>query len=257
MARISDPFDAVYYINLQSREDRNNQFLKDNNDSIIDHKKLKRIEAFNGLDYLQNLSSEQILKYEKCDCVHKKITHNILRASHLESYSFAFLDSLNNNYKKILILEDDAVPNFTDPATFLFYESQEDYHALWLGGLVDGKLEKHTDYMYKLNNNIVASHAIAYNFNEELFSFFSQFANNFDNAYKYLDSKFSTIFKNGSTLPTFGATDLILKNLITTQYKCFIPEKIIYKTHQTYSDIERGIGKNDGDHMIREFQKHT
>jgi len=168
-------------------------------------------------------------------------------------------DEINgfDNYKKILILEDDAVPNFTDPATFLFYESQEDYHALWLGGLVDGKLEKHTDYMYKLNNNIVASHAIAYNFNEELFSFFSQFANNFDNAYKYLDSKFSTIFKNGSTLPTFGATDLILKNLITTQYKCFIPEKIIYKTHQTYSDIERGIGKNDGDHMIREFQKHT
>lgn len=257
MSRISDPFDAIYYINLDSRQDRNNQFLKDNNNSIIDHKKLKRIKAFDGLNYLKNLSPEEKLKYEKCKCVHKKITHNILRNSHLESYSLAFLDSLNNNYKKILIFEDDATPNFIDPATFLFYESQVDYDALWLGGLVDGKLEKHNDYIYKLDNNITASHAIAYNFNQEIFSFFSQFANNFNAAYKYLDSKFSTTFKNGSTLPTFGATDLILKNLITTQYKCFIPEKIIYKTCETYSDIEGRLNNNDGDHMIREFEKHT
>lgn len=244
MVSVSDPFDRVYYINLDRRKDRNEKFKKNNLD-FLDFDKLVRIS---GYDALQNSHYIVDAKTEE----QKLFNRNLGRTAHAISYARPFQDALENGFQKILILEDDAYPLFSEPETFLFYESQEEYDMMYFGGSLTGRnpMIKHSNYLYKINDNILESHSIAFSYNKKIFELFASLGNSVEYTFDFLSSMF---VHKGTGKPLFGATDSLIKSL-TVSYKTLLPIKLLYDQINDHSDIENNLSNSDNQ---LQFEKHT
>jgi hypothetical protein len=229
--KINDLFDAVYYINLDSRTDRNNEFWKLNADFLCKDTTI-RISAF--------------------DAKNPNVSHGVLplmraRAAHSVSYSKPFCHAIENKFQKILILEDDAQPMIQDPEEMYNLVSncqQTDYDILFLGGTIQSQLTKENEFLYSVKNNVLTTHAISFCNNNDLFKTIAPLGNNYNKTFDYLTRQRS-----------FSATDLLTSEL-TLKYRSFFPNRLIYGQYESFSDID---GKNAAYNtdMIKRFEKYT
>jgi len=104
---LNNKIDKIYYINLDRRPDRNEHFINLYNKMNIDHNKLIRYTAIDGLNY--NFSSEEYKMFENADFLNdlgsipKKIMGNQL------SHYYILKNMIDNNYNNILIFQDDVI----------------------------------------------------------------------------------------------------------------------------------------------------
>ena len=229
--KINDLFDAVYYINLDSRTDRNNKFWKLNGNFLCE-KETIRISAF---DAKNPNAADGVLPLMRA------------RAAHSVSYSKPFCHAIQNNFKKILVLEDDAEPMIEDPKemyTLIKDCQQTEYDILFLGGTIQSKLTKENESLYRVKNNVLTTHAISFCDNNNLFKTIAPLGNNYNETFDYLARQ-----RNCS------ATDLLTSEL-TLKYRSFFPRSLIYGQYESFSDID---GKNAAYNtdMINRFEKYT
>jgi hypothetical protein len=229
--KLNNLFDAVYYINLDSRTDRDNEFWRLNNNFLCKDTTI-RISAF--------------------DAKNPNVSHGVLplmraRAAHSVSYSKPFCHAIQNNFQKILILEDDAQPMIQDPEemyTLVSNCQQTDYDILFLGGTIQSQLTKENQFLYSVKNNVLTTHAISFCNNNDLFKTIAPLGNNYNKTFDYLTRQRS-----------FSATDLLTSEL-TLKYRSFFPNRLIYGQYESFSDID---GKNAAYNtdMIKRFEKYT
>jgi GR25 family glycosyltransferase involved in LPS biosynthesis len=97
--------DMVYYINLKRRKDRNDHILDQLKNAGIDDSQITRYCAIDGMSYEFSEGEEVLFAHSSYRSTpsFKKIAGNQL--SHFNIYK----DMLRKGYKKILILQDDAI----------------------------------------------------------------------------------------------------------------------------------------------------
>jgi len=230
--KINDLFDAVYYINLDSRKDRMEKFWELNNKFLCE-KSTIRISAFDA--------SNSGLKNNQLDW--QKIMTS--RAAHATSYSSVFNHALNNNNKNILVFEDDAEPMFDDLSIFLKTMKsalENDFEMLFLGGTIQSRIEKINAHLYLVNGNVLTTHAICFYDKNNLFKKIAGIAPTFKDG-------LTNISQNGI------ATDIVTLNL-SKVHKSFFPSRILYGQYESFSDID---GKNAAYNtdMMNRFEKYT
>ena len=144
--KINNLYDAVYYINLDSRTDRLRKFW-DYNQKFLDQEKTIRITACDA----KNTCAPKVRNGKLAPGDMQSLM--MARTAHAVSYSKAFIDALANGYKKIFIFEDDAEPLFEDIETFFFYESEAEkmgYDMFYAGGQIEQDIEPAGNYLYKM-----------------------------------------------------------------------------------------------------------
>lgn len=97
--------DKIYYINLSSREDRNQHFIEQMKKLDIPEEKVQRFEAINGLEY--QFSDSEIKLFEKANYLHMPTKLQIMgnQLSHFK----IFQEMIERNYKYIIVCQDDIV----------------------------------------------------------------------------------------------------------------------------------------------------
>ena len=97
--------DMVYYINLDRRMDRNihmsNQFKK----AGISMDQVVRFTAIDGTKH--SFTTDELYMFKGADFIHLPFAKKIM-GNQLSHYNI-FIDMLKNNYKKVLILQDDVI----------------------------------------------------------------------------------------------------------------------------------------------------
>lgn len=229
--KLNDLFDAVYYINLDSRTDRDEEFWELNNNFLCKERTI-RISAFDA----RNTSvADGVLPLMRA------------RAAHSVSYSKPFRHAIENNFKKILVLEDDAEPMIKDPEemySLIKNCQQTDYDILFLGGTVQSQLTKENEFLYKVKNNVLTTHAISFCDNNNLFKTIAPLGNNYEATFEYLTRQRNCF-----------ATDLLTSEL-TLKYRSFFPKSLIYGQYESFSDID-GKNASYNNDMINRFDKFT
>ena len=135
MSLTDNIFDMIYYINLEKDEDRNNNMLK--YFALFDIKNYKRIE---GSVVDVDLSSIPNSVYRNFNRKDENYIKNALgcRLSHLKCIA----DAKQNNYKRILIFEDDVqFSKNLDDLLLGNYNNLHDFDMLYLGGLEEQLLQ--------------------------------------------------------------------------------------------------------------------
>lgn len=229
--KLNDLFDAVYYINLDSRTDRDDEFWRLNNNFLC---------------------KEQTIRISAFDARNSNVANGVLplmraRAAHSVSYSKPFCHAIENNFKKILVLEDDAQPMIKDSIemySLIKNCQQTEYDILFLGGTIQSKLTKENEFLYRVKNNVLTTHAISFCDNNDLFKTIAPLGNNYNKTFDYLTRQ-----RNCS------ATDLLTSEL-TLKYRSFFPKCLAYGQYESFSDID---GKNAAYNtdMINRFEKYT
>lgn len=230
--KINDLFDAVYYINLDSRKDRMEKFW-DLNNKFLCKKSTIRIPAFD--------CSNSGLKNNQLDW--QKIMTS--RAAHATSYSSVFNHALNNKNRNILVFEDDAEPMFKDLSIFLKTMKsaiENDFEMLFLGGTIQSKIKKFNEHLYLVNGNVLTTHAICFFDKNNLFQKISKIAPTFEDGLINISQKGI-------------ATDIITLNL-SRFHKSFFPSNILYGQYESFSDID-GKNASYNTDMIERFEKFT
>jgi GR25 family glycosyltransferase involved in LPS biosynthesis len=97
--------DKIYYINLDRRPDRNEHFLKECLNHNIPYEKIQRFKAIDGLTY--NFSLKEKTFFKNVDYKNKPFVKNIM-GNQLSHYNI-LLDMIYNNYKYIIIFQDDII----------------------------------------------------------------------------------------------------------------------------------------------------
>ena len=229
--KINDLFDAVYYINLDSRTDRDNEFWELNNGFLCRENTI-RISAFDARN--PNVSGGTLPLMRA-------------RAAHSVSYSKPFRHAINNNFKKILILEDDAEPMIEDSQVMykLIKNCQKtEYDILFLGGTIQSELTKENEFLYKVTNNVLTTHAISFCDNNNLFKTIAPLGDNYESTFNYLTRQRGC-----------SATDLLTSEL-TLKYRSFFPSQLVYGQYESFSDIDGKNASYNSD-MINRFKKYT
>jgi hypothetical protein len=229
--RINDLFEAVYYINLDSRTDRDNKFWQLNKEVLCPERTI-RVSAFDARNTNVNNGATSLMK---------------ARAAHSVSYSKPFRHAIDNGFRKILILEDDAEPIIKCPKQIFKLISncqKTDYDILFLGGTIQSKLTKENEFLYRVKNNVLTTHAICFNDNDNLFSKIAPLGDNYAETFNYLTRK-----------RNFFATDLLTSEL-TLSHKSFFPKDIIYGQYESFSDIDGKNASYNSD-IISRFEKYT
>jgi len=148
--KLFDRFDKVYCINLKHRQDRKNNILSET--IKYDLGELSFFEAFNGNDFINPY----------------KITNGNFGL--IKSNIEIIKDAKNNNYKSILILEDDCY--FTSEvlnADSYFEMLPDDWDMLYMGGnhnthMGEAPPKKINEKIVKLHNTFT-THFVAINHN--------------------------------------------------------------------------------------------
>lgn len=222
--KINDLFDCVYFINLKEREDRLRDFWK-YNEKFLDKEKTVRVDACNAKNTCPPKVINGVLAAGDLQTLMQA------RTAHAVSYSKPFIDALEKGYKKIFILEDDAEPLFQDIEAFFFYESQAEklgYDMFYAGGQIESSPSPAGDYLYRINNNVLATQAISFRYNEQVFEKLAGL-NNFNETYEY----FTTHTKWGDY-----STDGMIAEELTPVTRAFISNKILFGQYAGHSDIE-------------------
>ena len=97
--------DAIYYINLNRAPERKEHFLKQCKKESIPNDKIKRFEAIDGKTYV--FSEEQKSMFSNSDFRNEPFAPKIM-GNQLSHYSI-LQEMIKNQYKHILILQDDAI----------------------------------------------------------------------------------------------------------------------------------------------------
>jgi GR25 family glycosyltransferase involved in LPS biosynthesis len=150
MSLVDNIFDMIYYINLEKDEDRNNNMLK--YFALFDIKNYKRTE---GSVVDVDLSSIPYSAYRNFNRKDENYIKNALgcRLSHLKCIA----DAKQNNYKRILIFEDDVqFSKNLDDLLLGNYNNLHDFDMLYLGGLEEQLFRNQivTTHAYALSENI-------------------------------------------------------------------------------------------------------
>lgn len=222
--KINNLYDAVYYINLDSRTDRLRKFW-DYNQKFLDQEKTIRITACDA----KNTCAPKVRNGKLAPGDMQSLM--MARTAHAVSYSKAFIDALANGYKKIFIFEDDAEPLFEDIETFFFYESEAEkmgYDMFYAGGQIVQDIEPAGNYLYKINNNVLATQAISYRYNETVFEKLAGL-NDFNKTYES--------FTNHTKWGDYSTDEMIAEEL-TPITKSFISNRILFGQYADHSDIE-------------------
>jgi GR25 family glycosyltransferase involved in LPS biosynthesis len=142
--KIQEFFDAGYYINLDSRDDRNTHITKVLHSANLDIF-VQRISAEDGTHEV-----EDYMRQHYCSASHRKI----------------FLDALEKGYKNIVVFEDDF--NFYDTDDYKGIENIEaglsqlknieDWDIVYFGGYIFDKIIKKVDTNLLNINTILALH---------------------------------------------------------------------------------------------------
>jgi GR25 family glycosyltransferase involved in LPS biosynthesis len=136
--------DMIYYINLDKRVDRNTHMLEQFKKCNIPNNMIKRFRAIDGNNYKFKESELALFKnadFIKWPCA-KKIMGNQL--SHFSIYK----NMLDNNYKNVLILQDDVVfrENFVSHLNNLILELPSDCEIANIGMHEYAKFDKFQAY---------------------------------------------------------------------------------------------------------------
>jgi hypothetical protein len=225
--KINDLVDQVYYINLDDRVDRYDQFWK-LNDRLLDKDRTERISAYDAKNKTSNTDYINLIR---------------ARSAHLISYTFPFVKALEAGHDEIIIFEDDAEPFFKEVSEleiFISEANQNNYDILFFGGTAQSKLNKETNNLYRVLNNVFTTHAIAFN-NKD--GFFSKMAE----MHKPFDDIFSAFASSGA------ASDLILSTM-TLDHKGYICSKLLYGQFESHSDIDGQAASYNSD-MLNRFSK--
>ena len=100
-----DKLGKIYYINLDRRADRREHFEIQCKIEGIPIDKIQRFEAIDGLTY--EFTTEEIKLFLRCDYLHQPFAKKIM-GNQLSHYSI-LKEMIANNYKYIIILQDDIV----------------------------------------------------------------------------------------------------------------------------------------------------
>lgn len=228
--KINDIFDCVYYINLDARKDRNDKFWELHK-NLLDKDSTKRISAFDARNTTCNTDYNGVVN---------------ARAAISVSYMKPFIDAVENNFNEILILEDDAEPFFNHPEELnesLESSNREKYDILFLGGSVQSRLNKRNSELFKLEGNILATQAVAYNNRNNLFGQMSRFPQEHQAMVSFLS-------QNGGI-----CMDTIIGAHLTKKFNSFLPTKLLYGQFESHSDIEVLVTAYNED-MRRRFDKY-
>ena len=210
MKSICSFFDKIYCINLEERKDR----------WILCEEKFKEYGIinyvrFNGVKVEGNLSPK---KLGQIGCT--------------ASFYNVFKDAFQNNYNKILVLEDDF--NFTLPKDQIaikldkaFEEMPEDWDMFYLGAnimneIMSDPIEKYSENLFKLNS-AYALHSVCFS------------KNSFDKILNFFEGKgdwVENLMKNYEAIDVFFAKDFQVFN------KCFISKDILCLQQPAFSSIE-------------------
>lgn len=211
--KINDLVDCVYYINLDKRKDRREQFWK-HNGIFLDKERTVRIPAFDASNKKNNTDFESIIN---------------ARSAISLSYIHPFIHAQANGFNEILIFEDDAEPFFEDLNVFkseLNAAKESDYEILFLGGTVQSNLYRNDKNLLKLNGNILATQAVCFNNRNKIFDQFLNFPKDFPSMRKFL------IANNGCCM------DTIIGQKLTQIKKSFLTSKLLFGQYESFSDIE-------------------
>ena len=228
--KLNSLFDCVYYINLDFRKDRNEEFWALNKKFLCREATI-RISAHDASNSGQKNNQ---LDWQKII---------IARAAHATSYSSVFNHALSKGFKNILVFEDDAEPFFSEVSTFLKIFNNaltNNYEMLFLGGTILSKLSKVNEFLYLINGNVLTTHAICFYNSNNLFEKIASIAPTFEIGIK-------NISKNNL------ATDMFTAHL-SKIHKSFFPFEILYGQYESFSDIE-GKKTNYNDAMLQKFKK--
>jgi GR25 family glycosyltransferase involved in LPS biosynthesis len=97
--------DKIYYINLDSRPDRNDHFLNQLKIHDIPSDKVARIIAIDGKKY--NFAEQELNLFRNIDYANMETKLNIM-GNQLSHY-YIFKHMIQNNYKQVIICQDDIV----------------------------------------------------------------------------------------------------------------------------------------------------
>ena len=228
--KLNDLFDCVYYINLDHRTDRKENFWKLNS-HLLDAERTVRISGINGINKKHNRDYDSIIT---------------ARAAYSVSYLKPFVDALKSNHNDILILEDDADPMFDSVDHFKRYKQEaekNEYEIFFLGGTVISRLNKFSENLYKLSGNILATQSVCYNNRNNIFQELSNLPQNVEDMKKFL------ISRNDFCLDT-----LIGKHFTKTK-NSFLPNKVLFGQYESHSDIEAQTTSYNN-MMLSQFKKY-
>ena len=229
MRILSDFFDKIYCINLEERVDRWEKCLQ-----IFQEYGIDSYEKINGVrvleqdyPYLENKSRSQL----GCAISFYKIIKNAYK----------------NNYKNILILEDD----------FYFIYPKEQTENILKNSI--NKLPKEWDVLY-LGANIM------YSFSNSPMSYFDKYLFKINSAYCMHSIAFSNraiskiIYKFPSEdyfinkmIQEYKAIDIFMAKEFCFENLCFIPNEILCNQSPSFSSIE-GINCDYSKELIERFQ---
>ena len=229
--KINDLFDCVYYINLDARKDRDDKFWE-LHDGLLDKQTTKRISAFDARNFSCNTDYNGIVN---------------ARAGISVSYIKPFLDALDNNFKEILILEDDAEPFFESSSELsdaILSANSRAYDILFLGGSVQSNLTRECEDLFRLDGNILATQAVAYNNRNNFFERMLKFPKEHEEMVPFLSN-------NGGI-----CMDTIIGQFLTKEFNSFLSSKLLYGQFESLSDIEVLVTAYNPD-MKRRFEEFS
>jgi len=205
-----DFFEKVYCINLDSRIDRWD-------------KAQKEFEKIGIKDLVQRISghvpNDNLLNKGERGCM----------ISHIECLK----DAKKNNYKNILIFEDDVIftNQFVEKLKLSISELPLDWDLFYLGFCpkdVNSKFDIHSKNLFRLKNDCYCTHSIAYN----------------KKAIDYLFNNFDVFIKE-------SAYDIMLSKYIHPELKCFATNPpIAHQQLKSFSDISSNRNGYDWSLMI-------
>ncbi|CAB4158047.1 Glycosyl transferase, family 25 [uncultured Caudovirales phage] len=140
VTRLNDFFDQIYYINLNSRPDR--------------------LSSIKEQLEMNNVTAKRVAGIQQKFSVKKKINNAELGL--ILTQKLILIDAIRNNYKSILILEDDAIfcTDFIYHFDAAVAELPDDWDLFYLGGqywlAFPEKFSKHVS----IANRILGSHAL-------------------------------------------------------------------------------------------------
>ena len=210
MRSICSFFDKVYCINLREREDRWNLC-----EGKFKEYGITNYLRFDGIKVNGDLSSK---KLGQIGCA--------------ASFYNVFKDAYENNYEKILVLEDDF--NFTvskdemsEALGKAFEEMPKDWDMFYLGAnivneIMHNPIEKYSENLFKLKSGY-ALHSVCFSKRslEKILNFFKNEGDWVEN-----------IMKNYEAIDVFFAKDFQASN------KCFIWKDILCLQQPAFSSIE-------------------
>ena len=102
---ILSDIDKIYYINLDSRPDRNEHFMNQIKQHEIPENKVARVIAIDGRKY--NFIQEELKLFDNIDYAKMETKLNIM--GNQMSHYYIFKNMIQNNYKRVIICQDDVV----------------------------------------------------------------------------------------------------------------------------------------------------